>query len=330
MLSAVVDFPTPPFPDPIAILRRRSSVRISLSISCVSDFSERFPSDCTGRARFCIVRSVMSTRSITKSPKEISLDRRLLELVPPPLKEITRAMLEDEEIKALQDYANVVSIRRLGFNDHGPVHMRKVVKNALKFANLLHAAAIPMSLEAEEVGTFEDSVFALVAAGLLHDVGMSVTRQDHERYGADLARPIVDRFLLQYCPGEIRRQVILRSLIMECIIGHMALIRVHSLEAGLILIADGCDMEKGRARIPMLLNTEARVGDIHKYSSSAVERITIGPGLTKPISIEIEMSQSVGFFQVEEVLFPKLIVSPARSYIELSASVIGEEPRRYL
>ena len=80
----------------------------------------------------------------------------------------------------------------------------------------------------------------------------------------------------------------------------------------------------------MLINTEARVGDIHKYSSSAVERITIGKGERKPIKIEIEMSQSVGFFQVEEVLFPKLNMSPAKPYIELTAGIIDEEPRRYL
>jgi metal-dependent HD superfamily phosphatase/phosphodiesterase len=110
----------------------------------------------------------------------------------------------------------------------------------------------------------------------------------------------------------------------------MAMIKVHSLEAGLILVADGCDMEKGRARIPMLINAEARVGDIHKYSSSAVDRITIGPGTEKPIGIEIEMSQSVGFFQIEEVLFPKLNMSPAKPYIELTAAVIDEEPKRYL
>ena len=268
--------------------------------------------------------------SVSKSPKEAGLDRRLLELVPPSLVDLVTPILLDPEIKALQDYANVVSIRRLGYNDHGPVHMRKVVKNALKFANLLQAARIPMSLEAEEMGTFEESVFVLFVAGLLHDIGMSVTRQDHERYGFELARPIIDRYLALFRPGEIARQAVLRSMIMECIIGHMAMVRVHSLEAGLILVADGCDMEKGRARIPMLLNTEARVGDIHKYSSSAVERITIRAGTTKPIGIEIEMSQSVGFFQVEEVLFPKLTVSPARQYIELTAGVIGEEPRRYL
>jgi len=272
----------------------------------------------------------ITTMSFEKSPKEISLDRRLLQLVPPALHEITDRMLHDEEIKALQDYANVVSIKRLGYNDHGPVHMRKVVKNALKFANLLREAEIPMSLEQEGIGTFEDSVLAIFMAGLLHDVGMSMTRQDHENYSAQLARPIIERYLAEFYPADVTRQVIVRSLALEAIVGHMAMIKVYSLEAGLILIADGCDMEKGRARIPMLLNTEARVGDIHKYSSSAVERITIGPGTDRPIRVEIEMSQSVGFFQVEEVLFPKLNMSPAKPYIELVAGIIDEEPKRYL
>ncbi|MFA7565779.1 MAG: HD domain-containing protein [Alkalispirochaeta sp.] len=268
--------------------------------------------------------------SVQKSPKEAGLDRRIMALIPEGLGEIAEAMLHDEEIKALQDYANVVSIRRLGYNDHGPVHMRKVVVNALKFAHLLQGAGIAMSLEADGVGTFEDSIFVLLSAGLLHDVGMSLTRQDHENYSVELAKPIVERYLERLYPNDVTKRVVLRSMVLEAIIGHMAMIRVYSLEAGLILIADGCDMEKGRARIPMLLNAEARVGDIHKYSSSAVERITIGTGEERAIRIEIEMSQSVGFFQVEEVLFPKLNMSPAKHYVELFAGVIGEEPRRYL
>lgn len=274
--------------------------------------------------------TIVKIMSFEKSPKEISLDRRLLELIPVALRDIADRMLHDPEIKALQDYANVVSIRRLGYNDHGPVHMRKVVKNALKFANLLHDSGIPMSLERDEIGTHEDSVLAIFMAGLLHDVGMSMTRQDHENYSALLARPIIERYLAEFYPGDVVRQTIVRSLALEAIVGHMAMIKVYSLEAGLILVADGCDMEKGRARIPMLLNTEARVGDIHKYSSSAIERITIGPGTERPIRIEIEMSQSVGFFQVEEVLFPKLNVSPAKPFIELTAAIIDDEPKRYL
>lgn len=266
----------------------------------------------------------------SKSPKEAALDRRVLALMPRELKPLAEEMLHDREIKALQDYANTVSIRRLGYNDHGPVHMRKVVQNALTGARLLQTNGIPMSLEAEEAGTWTDSILALFMAGLLHDVGMSVTRQDHENYSAQLAAPIIARYLHQWYGEDLEKQVVLRSLVTECIVGHMGQVRINSLEAGLILMADGCDMEKGRARIPMLLNTEARVGDIHKYSSAAVERITIGAGVRRPIAIDIQMSQSVGFFQVEEVLFPKLAVSPVRGHIELTAGVIGEEPRRYL
>jgi hypothetical protein len=261
---------------------------------------------------------------------EQSLDRRLIELTPEPLVPIARDMLHDPEIKALQDYANTVSIKRLGYNDHGPVHMRKVVKNALKMAHLLHDAGVDLSLESEGVGEFTDSVLAIFVAGLLHDIGMTLTRQDHENYSAELARPIIERVLQTYYGNDITRRTIVRSLILECIVGHMAMIRIHSLEAGLILAADGCDMEKGRARIPMLLNQQARVGDIHKYSSAAVDRIRIKRGEERPIRIEIEMSQSVGFFQVEEVLFPKLNMSPAKPYIELVAGVLDEEPRRYL
>lgn len=264
-----------------------------------------------------------------KSPKEAALDRRLLELMPRELGPFADQMLYDPEIKALQDYANTVSIRRLGYNDHGPVHMRKVVKNALKMAAILHRAGIPLSLEADEVGTWHDSLVVLFTAGMLHDIGMSVTRQDHENYSATLALPIIDRFLLHHVGDDIERRMRLRSTIIECIVGHMGMIRIHSLEAGLILVADGSDMEKGRARIPMMINTQARVGDIHKYSSSAVERITITEGEERPIRIAIEMTESVGFFQVEEVLFPKLSMSPAKEHIEIYAAIAGEAVKRY-
>ena len=265
-----------------------------------------------------------------KSPKALSLERKIMRALPEVLHELAHAALEDEEILAYQDYANVVSIRRLGYNDHGPVHMRKVVLNALKMADLLEKADVPLSLEREGGGTHDDSVAAIFLGGLLHDIGMSVTRDGHEHVGARLALPILDRLLPIYTGNDIRRMVTIRSLAVETIVGHMATVSIHSIEAGLILIADGCDMEKGRARIPMLLNTHARVGDIHKYSSAAVEKIRITEGERKPICITIEMSSTVGFFQVEEVLFTKLNSSPVKPFIELQAGVDGEEMKVYL
>ena len=106
--------------------------------------------------------------------------------------------------------------------------------------------------------------------------------------------------------------------------------KIHSLEAGIILIADGCDMTKGRARIPLAINNSPRAGDIHKYSANAITRVSISHGENKPIKIDIEMSADVGFFQIEEVLLTKVDSSPAKPYIELYAWVTGNEKKRYL
>ena len=38
----------------------------------------------------------------------------------------------------------------------------------------------------------------------------------------------------------------------------------------------------------------------------------------------------IGFFQVEEVLIPKIQSSPAKSMLELYAGVEGEEMKRYM
>ena len=106
--------------------------------------------------------------------------------------------------------------------------------------------------------------------------------------------------------------------------------RIHSLEAGVILVADGCDMTKGRARIPMSLNTTPRIGDIHKYSANSIEKVDIRAGAEKPILIDVAMSGDVGFFQIEEVLIPKIDSSPAKPHVELYAGVVDQPRKRYL
>jgi metal-dependent HD superfamily phosphatase/phosphodiesterase len=267
-----------------------------------------------------------------KSPKELSLEKKLLDAVDPatPPGIIASLLINDEEIQAMQDYANTVSIVRLGFNDHGPVHMRQVARNAVKMMHLLQEAGIRGSLEHDKVGTFEDSLSAVILASFLHDLGMAIGRHDHELLSVTLSYPIMMRILASAYPDDIKRQVVVRSLALEGIVGHMASRRIHSIEAGVILLADGCDMEKGRARIPLALNTDPKIGDIHKYSANSIEKVTIGKGERKPIKITVEMSAEVGFFQVEEVLLPKVNSSPVKPYVELLASVVGQEKKQYL
>ncbi len=277
-----------------------------------------------------------------KSPKELSVDQKLLELAGEivemtpdkddlPLR-IARMLVGDDEIQTVQDYANNVSIVRLGFNDHGPVHMRTVCRNALKMLKILFQAGVKTSLEAEQVGTFADSVSAVLLASFLHDFGMTIGRQDHELYSGILAFSIINRILESALPGgeSLRRRVVIRSMALEGIIGHMGTRKIHSVEAGLILIADGCDMTKGRARIPMEMNSKPAAGDIHKYSANSIEKVKILAGSERPIKIEVHMSADVGLFQIEEVLLQKISSSPAKNLVELYACVDGREMKKYL
>lgn len=264
------------------------------------------------------------------SPKELALNKKIMKQLDGRPKELFELLIRDEEIAVMQDYANIVSIQRLGFNDHGPVHMRTVTSNAIRLLELFHDAGIQTNFEKEKVGTYEDSMLGVILSSFLHDIGMSISRAYHERSGAALATPIIERILKLLLPNDFRKRIVIRSLAYEGIIGHMGTQRIHSLEAGTVLVADGCDMKKGRSRIPMIMQTESRVGDIHKYSSSAIEAVRILAGEKRPIRIEIDMSASVGFFQVEEVLMQKIKASPIKPYIELQAQVIGREAKCYM
>lgn len=278
----------------------------------------------------------------TKSVKEQSVEQRILdlarelcELTPEktdlPLR-VINALIENPEIKAMQDYANTVSITRLGFNDHGPVHMRTVCRNALKMLKILYQQGIQTSLQSEGAGTFDDSVTAVALAAFLHDYGMTLGRQDHELYSGIMSYSLINDILLQVLPGDnnLRRRVVIRSMAMEGILGHMGSRKIHSIEAGLILIADGCDMTKGRARIPLEINAKPSPGDIHKYSANSIERVQIMAGEERPIKIEVHMSAEVGFFQIEEVLIQKINNSPAKHLVELYAGVEGQKMKKYL
>ena len=267
-----------------------------------------------------------------KSVKEVSVESKILKRLQnsPKCLELVNYLFKDAELQEMQDYANNVSIKRLGYNDHGPVHMRQVTANAIKMLNILHEAGIPTSLEAEEIGCFEDSMCAVILAGLMHDLGMMIGREGHEQMSVILAKPIIERAVMHIFPDDLHRRILIKSVAIEAIIGHMASRKIHSIEAGIILIADGCDMTKGRARIPLEIPSKPAEGDIHKYSANSIEKVKIGRGNECPLKIEVHMRAEVGFFQVEEVLIPKIQSSPAKSLLELYAGVEGEEMKRYM
>jgi metal-dependent HD superfamily phosphatase/phosphodiesterase len=270
-----------------------------------------------------------------RSPKEQALDVKIREKlqalgVSAKVLETADMIGTDDEIQAIQEYANNVSIIRLGYNDHGPVHMRTVMLNAIIMLGFLRESGIKTSLETEGFGDFDDSLIAVIYGGMLHDLGMSIGRQDHEVFSIHLASPIIERQLSLVYKNSLQKKVMTRSLALECIAGHMGNRPGYSLEAGIVQVADGCDMTKGRARISMSLGQSPRVGSIHQYSANSIEKVRLTKGQEKPIQIEVLMSSEVGLFQVEEVLLAKIASSTAKPHIELYAHVEGVEPKRYL
>lgn len=264
------------------------------------------------------------------TPKEKQLNGILLSKTDGRLHRLMQELLHDQEINLYHSYANVVSVRRLGYNDHGPVHARITTYNALKILRLLDEGGVPSSFVAERVGSQEDSALVVALGCFLHDVGMSVTREAHEWHSIVLADTIIKRYLDVHCTGDMAKQIAMRSMIHECIVGHMAHDRIHSIEAGVVLVADGTDMSKGRSRIPMNLERDPTVGDMHRYSSQSVFRVEIAKGQHKPVGLTIKMENASGLYQVEEVLMTKVKASPIMSHLEIMVEVGGEAPKWYL
>ncbi len=210
------------------------------------------------------------------SPKEEELNHALLSHTEGRVHGFLEELLSDPEVHLFHSYANAVSVRRLGYNDHGPVHARITTYNALKILRLLHANGVPASIEREEIGTFEDAQIGVVLGCFLHDFGMGVTREAHEWHSIVLADGIINRYLADLYPEGDPMRVVLRALAHEIIVGHMAHSRIHSVEAGVVLVADGTDMSKGRFRIPQIMDRDPVVGDMHRYSVFAIRRVEIG------------------------------------------------------
>jgi metal-dependent HD superfamily phosphatase/phosphodiesterase len=227
----------------------------------------------------------------------------------------------DRSLHAMWRCANINAVDRLGMSDHGPVHVRIVANIALKLLRLIVQAGHTPSVVKDHGLEPHDAEVITVLAALLHDIGMSIHRDDHERFSLMLA-PGKLRELLDGVYAEPYLTVIV-SETLHAIISHRSDGRPKTLEAGVVRVADALDMAKGRSRIPF----EAGQVNIHSVSAAAIDRVTISRGERKPVLIEIQMSNSAGIFQLDELLKEKLHGSGLEEHVEVSAQIEGETER---
>jgi len=229
----------------------------------------------------------------------------------------------DPEVRGWWHMAQLNS-ERLAMSDHSWVHVQIVLNIALRLLRLLVKGGVRPAMVADHSMRDHDAEVVVAAGALLHDVGMSIHRADHEAFSLFLAERKLRELLADIYPDGDRTIVIAECL--HAIIGHRRRGEPYTVEAGVVRVADALDMAHGRSRIPV----EAGQVGIHAISAAAIESIDIASGDERAVRIEIEMNNSAGVFQVDDLLATKLRGTPLADHVEVIATVEGEAEKRLL
>ncbi len=240
------------------------------------------------------------------------------------LERFLEAVNADPHVKALWHVSAVNASRRLGMSDHSWVHIQIVLNIGLRLARILFRRGVVPSVKAD-YGMNEHDAEVVIAAGcLFHCVGMSIHRDDHERYSLFLTADKLESLLAS--AYEEPERTVIASDAMHAIIGHRRDGAPFTVEAGIVRVADALDMARGRSRVPF----EAGRLNIHSLSAYAIEEVKISPGRDRAVRVEIAMSNSAGIFQVDELLAEKLRGSGLEEHFEVVARIDAEQEERLI
>jgi metal-dependent HD superfamily phosphatase/phosphodiesterase len=221
-------------------------------------------------------------------------------------------------------HAQQVTAERLDMNDHSWVHLQIVLNRALHLFRLLRRGGLKSSIERDYAMSHKDAEVVIAGGCLLHDLGMSIHRTDHEAFSLFLASDLLEG-LLDGVYEEPERTIV-SSEVLHAIIGHRKGGRPLTLEAGVVRVADALDMEHGRSRVVF----ETSLPNIHSLSAAAIDEVKIVPGEQRAVRVEVEMNNSAGVFQIDELLATKLRGSGLEEHVEFIARIDAEHEKRLL
>ncbi len=235
------------------------------------------------------------------------------------LEKLVDRINDDVELKTYWRASNITAIERLGFNDHGPIHIKITTRTALKMLRLLmEKGDVPDIVKSYGMKN-EDAEVVVVLAAALHDIGHAVHRENHEEFSISLAPEIIKRLLKGLYPEQ--SVMIIMVEVLHAMISHRSDILPLTLEAGVVRVADALDMEKGRARIPFRSGSV----NIHSVSALAIDKVRVMKGEERPIRVEIQMNNSAGIYQIDELLRDKIQMSNLKDKITVVVLVPKEE-----
>ena len=239
------------------------------------------------------------------------------------LESFLTAVNADPQVRAWWYMAQVNHLR-LGMSDHSWVHMQIVLNISLRVLRLLVKGGVEPAVVSDHGMSPRDAEVVVAGGALLHDVGMSIHRADHEEYSLFLAGGALDRLLADSYRQPARTVIV--SEILHAIIGHRRRGQPYPVEGGVVRVADALDMAQGRSRLPL----EAGQEGIHSISAAAIDGVRIEAGEDHPVRIEIDLNNSAGIFQVDDLLATKIRGTPLEGKVEVVARVEGETEKRLL
>jgi metal-dependent HD superfamily phosphatase/phosphodiesterase len=231
----------------------------------------------------------------------------LLKKKPLPLK-VFKRMRKDRTITDLIKAAGNLT-KRMRYNDHGIVHALITTEYGIRLHNYISELTEPTVMR--EGNKIDESLAVVVAGCYLHDVGCSVHRDDHDIVGVGIANQLLKDIL----PSKLIPHTL------EGVMCHMANYKASSTEAGIVTLADGCDIAEGRARMP-----QKGKFDMHSISTKAVEWVDIKKN-KKSVLIWIKINNESGIFQVEQILVPKLEAANLGKWVDVVVQLKDEKIR---
>jgi metal-dependent HD superfamily phosphatase/phosphodiesterase len=216
------------------------------------------------------------------------------------LNEVLDRIASDAEITAYLEAQNVNPVDRKGYNDHGSKHVEIVRDRALRLYDLLKVGGVEFNGARQQGLDEADEPVIIALAATLHDIGHVVHRHDHPYYSIPLAADLLDGLLPSFydVPGQVR----VKAEVLHAILCHHTEEQPLTLEAGVVRIADGLDMERGRSRVPY----EEGGRGINTVSSQAIERVSLREGEETPVQVVIRMNNAAGVYQVDSLLKAKM------------------------
>jgi hypothetical protein len=239
------------------------------------------------------------------------------------LEKLFDAANADLQLKAWW-HVQQVNADRLVMSDHSWVHIRIVVNIALRILRLLVRRGVVPNMVSDYGMDARDAEVVVAAACMLHDTGMSIHRTDHEAYSLFLAASKLPQLFAGIYSEPERSVMVAESL--HAIIGHRRRGEPITLEAGVVRVSDALDMEQGRSRVPF----EEGRPNIHSLSAAAINDVVISAGRERAVRIEIDMNNSSGLFQIDELLATKLRGSGLEEHVEVVARIEAEHEKRLL